>query len=233
MPRDLQEKGEKVGAIVLAAGRSERMGGEDKLFVPLAGKPLLAWAVEAFENCPLVGKIVVVLNNDNLGQGKALAQKLGWKKVKGFCLGGARRQDSVRAGLERLGTCAWVIIHDGARPCIDQNLIAQGLALAQKEGAAVAAFPLHDTIKEVGQLGEILGTIPRERLWAAQTPQVFRYDIIWEAHQRVRETATDDAALVETLGYPVKVYEGSRYNIKVTTPEDLILAELVLSAKTA
>lgn len=216
------------GAVIAAAGASRRMGGVDKVFADLAGRPLLAWSVDVFESCPSVHRIVVVLRSEQLAQGKALSEERGWGKVAAFCPGGERRQDSVRAGLRRLEGCEWVVVHDGARPMVTSDIIERGLEAAQKTGAAIAAVPVIDTIKAVEPDGFVSATVPRKGLWAAQTPQVFRYQLLLQAHEAATETATDDAAMVEALGCPVSVYRGSYANIKVTSPEDLPLAEAIL-----
>jgi 2-C-methyl-D-erythritol 4-phosphate cytidylyltransferase len=217
-----------VGAIIVAAGRSSRMGGLDKLFAPLGGRPLLARTLTAFQECAAVRRVVLVLAAENLARGLPLAEEEGLSKVRTVCLGGRRRQDSVWEGLEALGPCAWVVVHDGARPLVTPQLIEEGLAAARETGAAVPALLAQDTVKRVDEQGRVLRTLDRRRLWLVQTPQVFRYDILREAHKRSRRTATDDAALVERLGHRVQVYPGSPRNLKVTTPEDLALAEALL-----
>jgi len=224
---------EEVVAIVAAAGRSLRMGGPDKLFAPLGGRPLLAHTLAAFQDCPAVDRVVLVLAAESLAQGLALAEEEGFSKIRTVCPGGRRRQDSVREGLEVLGSCAWVVVHDGARPLVTPRLIEEGLAAAQETGAAVCALPAQDTVKRVDAQGRVLRTLDRRRLWLIQTPQVFRYDILRQAHKRSRRPATDDAALVERLGHRVQVYPGSPRNLKVTTPEDLALAEALLRSETS
>ncbi|MFH1015911.1 MAG: 2-C-methyl-D-erythritol 4-phosphate cytidylyltransferase, partial [Chloroflexota bacterium] len=142
--------------------------------------------------------------------------------------GGERRQDSVAAGLKLTGKCDWVVIHDGARPFVTIDLIERGLEAAKETGAAIAAVPVTDTIKEAGEDSIVRQTLPRQNLWAVQTPQVFRIDIITEAYRRARGDVTDDAMLVEQMGHKVKVFMGSYDNIKITTPEDLALAEVLV-----
>lgn len=227
----MNEAGDKVGAIIAAAGSSRRMGGTDKIFADLAGKPLLSWVVEVFESCPMVAQTVIVLSQGNVERGRRLAAEWGWAKVVGVCPGGSRRQDSVREGLKRLSACDWVIVHDGARPCVTVDLLERGLEAARETGAAIAAVPVKDTIKVVDSSDLIVETPARHTLWAAQTPQIFRYDIIWKAYSQPGGEVTDDAALVEASGYKVKVYPGSHLNIKVTTPEDLMLAEAILRSR--
>ncbi len=221
----------RVGAVIVAAGDSQRMGGRDKVFAEVAGRPLLAWVVDVFQGCASVHQVVIVVSERNLEAGRRLVGEQGWSKVTEVCSGGRRRQDSVAQGLRRLVDCHWVVIHDGARPCLSVDLIERGLAEVAETGAAVAAVPVKDTIKIVGPTGAVQETPSRDKLWAAQTPQLFRFDIIDRAYQQARDEVTDDAALVEDLGYRVKVYMGSYRNIKVTTPEDLALAETLLSKR--
>ncbi|MBI4300143.1 MAG: 2-C-methyl-D-erythritol 4-phosphate cytidylyltransferase [Chloroflexi bacterium] len=219
----------KVSAIVVAAGSSQRMGGIDKIFAPLAGRPLIAWSVEAFQHSPQVHQVVVVTQEAAIGRVRGLVEEHGWNKVTDVCAGGRRRQESVANGLACLRDCAWVAIHDGARPCVTQDIIERGLLEARETGAAIAAMPVADTIKVAGDDGCIRRTPRRARLWGAQTPQIFRYDIIMAAHsRRLRGLATDDAYLVERLGHRVKLYPGAPSNIKVTTPVDLAIAEALL-----
>lgn len=218
-----------VGAIVAAAGRSERMGGRDKLFAVVGGRPLLAHTLSAFDACRGVDTVVLVLSLGNIERGRGLVAEAGFGKVATVCQGGQRRQDSVRNGLEALASCQWVVVHDGARPLVTAELIERGLEVAKETGAAVAALPIGDTVKEVEPPDIIGRTLARGGLWAAQTPQVFRYDILREAHELAEGEASDDAALVEKLGHQVKVFEGSPRNIKVTTAADLALVEALLA----
>lgn len=200
----------------------------DKIFALLAGRPLLWRVLQVFQSCSVVDQIVVVLNEPSVERGAKLVEDGSFSKVAAVCAGGQRRQDSVSEGLKRLDRCDWVVIHDGARPCVTVELIEQGLKEARQTGAAIAAMPLKDTVKMVGAGGVIESTPPREHLWAAQTPQVFRFDLIADAYRRVDQEVTDDASLLEALGHRVRVYTGSYDNIKVTTPEDLALAETIL-----
>jgi len=216
-----------VGAVVVAAGESKRMGGEDKLFAPLGGEPLLARVIGAFDSCPAIEQIVVALREEKLAEVRKMILGHDWSKTIDTCIGGERRQDSVKAGLDSLDKCEWVIIHDGARPLVTPDLIDLGLTTARDTGVAVAAVPVTDTIKVAGGDRIVQYTPARESLWAVQTPQVFRFDIIKEAYRRLKEDVTDDASLVEKLGHQVKLYRGSYDNIKVTTPEDLALAEVL------
>ncbi|PKB72226.1 MAG: 2-C-methyl-D-erythritol 4-phosphate cytidylyltransferase [SAR202 cluster bacterium Io17-Chloro-G6] len=218
----------RVGAVVVAAGKSTRMKGVDKVFTPVLGIPLLAYSLDRLESFPSVEEIVLVLSPDSLYQGNDLLRNRGYRKVSHVCAGGERRQDSVRLGLEQLSDCRWVIVHDGARPCLDQGILERGLTAVEECGAAVAGVPVKDTIKLVSPQGEVTGTPDRESLWAAQTPQLFDYDLLLDAHRRCTQPVTDDAAMVESLGHPVKMFLGSYENLKVTTPGDLTIAETFL-----
>ena len=221
----------KVGAIVVGAGRSSRMGGVDKLFAALLGRPVLSYSLQMLQDCPLVDEIALVLSAGNLERGRSLADASGWDKVVEVCLGGDRRQDSVRRGLEALPDSGWIIVHDAARPLIDDGLVTAGLASARMTGAAVAAVPITDTVKSADDQLIVSKTVPRDGLWAAQTPQVFSRAVLADAHRRVSETVTDDAAMVERLGGRVRIFTGSYSNVKITTPDDLLIAEAVLRTR--
>jgi len=168
---------------------------------------------------------VLVVSGGNLELCHRLVAEQEWTKVTRICLGGKRRQDSVAAGLSQLNQCQWVIIHDGARPLVSVELIENGLDTARETGAAVAAVPVTDTIKITDNDRVVQNTPSRQSLWAVQTPQIFRSDIITKAYQQATVEVTDDATLVERLSYKVKLYMGSYNNIKITTPDDLVLAE--------
>jgi 2-C-methyl-D-erythritol 4-phosphate cytidylyltransferase len=217
----------KVGAIIVAAGESRRMEGIDKMFATLGGEPLLTRVLDTFQKGYLIDRIILVVNGKNVEKVSRLAAENRWSKVTDVCPGGRRRQDSVAAGLQRLKDCDWVVIHDGARPLVTVDLIERGLEAAKETGAAVAAVPVTDTIKLVGGGEIVMGTPPRQNLRAVQTPQVFRVDIIKKAYQQAQGDVTDDASLAEQAGYKVKLYMGSYDNIKVTTPDDLALAEIL------
>lgn len=204
------------------------MGGSDKLWAPLVGpdqrrRPLLAYSLAACQDCAFVSRIVLVVAEQALDRARALVRDEGFDRVCAVVLGGARRQDSVRAGLKALGRCDWVVVHDGARPLVTPALIERGLEEARTTGASCCALPVADTVKEADGAGAIVRTLDRSRLWLAQTPQVFRYDLLVEAHRRAQGKATDDASLVEALGVQVRLYRGSARNVKVTTPEELAL----------
>lgn len=219
-------------AVIVAAGRSERTGDVDKLWASLTGpdaksRPLLAYTVAPFQRAA-VDRIALVVAADAVYRARALVKGEGFHKVVAVVPGGARRQDSVRAGLDALQDCEYVAIHDGARPLVTEELIERGLVAAQDTGASCCAVRAHDTIKQSDASGHVARTLDRSTLWLAQTPQVFRYDLLVDAHRNAQGEATDDAAMVEALGVRVCLYEGSARNIKVTTKDDLALAQALL-----
>ena len=205
------------------------MGGIDKTFAPLLGVPLIAHTVERFEAHPAIDEIALVLPADAIPRGEELAAARRWRKVRRIGPGGARRQDSVYNGLLALSPCHLVLIHDGARPCLAAAIIDRGIRAAARHGAAIAGMPVKDTIKQVSPDDLLIqNTPPRAQLWAAQTPQIFPYQLLLQAHQQCPNDVTDDAAMLETLGHPVKMFQGAYENIKVTTPNDLAIAETYL-----
>ncbi|KKM87062.1 hypothetical protein LCGC14_1272650 [marine sediment metagenome] len=226
-------------AIIVAAGSGTRMHPlgryPKKMFINILGKALIIWTIEAFEACSKIDEIVLVLD---MNTEKALSFALGqYKKIKSVVPGGHRRQDSVLQGLEAVGeNCGKVVIHDGARPCVTPELIAGVIEEARFTGAAIAAVPVTDTIKKVGPQGFVVTTYYRESLWAVQTPQVFRFDLIMQAHKERDKpyrqvNYTDDATLIEKRGCPVKVFKGDYENIKVTVPLDLEIAKNILERR--
>ncbi len=222
-----------VGAVIVAAGRSQRMGDIVKPWAPLTdasgrSRPLLAYPLATFQACPAVARIALAVAGDTIEHARVLVDDERFDKVCAVVAGGARRQDSVRAGLEALGPCDWVIVHDGARPLVTADLIERGLEEAKETGASCCALPVPDTVKEADEAGNVARTLDRSRLWLAQTPQTFRYDLLMKAHRRVEGEVTDDAALVESMSVKVRLYPGSARNLKVTTPEDLALVQALL-----
>ena len=216
----------KLGVVIVAAGTSQRMAGINKLFASLKGKPLLAWSVDTCQRYSLVQQIVLVLNGKDLARGQKLKKGRGWSKVT-LCPGGARRQDSVKEGLKQIRDCDLVMIHDGARPFLTSDLIEDGLKIVGEIEAAVAAVPVKDTIKLAADERLIGETLQRDRLWTAQTPQIFSFDVITRAYENLAAEVTDDATAVERLGHKVQLYMGDYKNIKVTTTEDLALARII------
>ena len=197
------------------------MAGADKLFSEVAGWPLLAHAIAPFQQSSSINAIILVMAPLNLKRGRELVERYGFTKATALLKGGERRQDSVRLGLEALGECDYVAVHDGARPLVTSELIERGREAARETGAAAPAVPIADTVKEAGPDRVVVRTVERSRLWAVQTPQVFRYELLVRAHREVTEDVTDDAAMVEALGGRVRLFEGDRRNVKVTTVEDL------------
>ena len=220
-----------VGAILLGAGCSTRMRSLDKIVTPLADRPLISHSTETFEQSCFIDSIVLVVASNNVHKITGLVEENGWRKVVNVCTGGARRQDSVRAGLEHLSDCDLIVVHDGARPFVSDEIIATGVAVATDHGAAVAAIPVSDTIKLVNSTATVIETLPRDGLWAIQTPQVFNCDLLQKAHREIHGDVTDDAAMVEAVGGTVKVFKGSNDNIKVTTPEDWAIAQGILKSR--
>ena len=218
---------EEIGAVVVAAGKSQRMAGTDKIFAPLAGQPVFLRVLQPFIDCQNIDRIVVVLNGRNYDEGKELIAAQNWDKEVSVCIGGRRRQDSVVAGLKLLGDCDLVIIQDGARPFVTIGLIEQGLEAVKETGAAVAAVPVTDTIKIADKDLVARQTLHRDNLWDCQTPQVFQYDLLVKAYREATAEVTDDAQIVELSGGKVKLYMGSYDNIKITTPADLAIAEVL------
>jgi 2-C-methyl-D-erythritol 4-phosphate cytidylyltransferase len=218
----------KVAAIIVAAGGSERMEGIDKVMASLGGRPVLARVLDTFQNCDKVDQIIVVMNAKNLEAGKKLVAQEKWNKVTDVVVGGKRRQDSVIEGLKKLKQCEWIIIHDGARPLMRADLIERGLDAAKETGAAAPAMPVTDTIKFVKGNDIVIQTLPRENLRAVQTPQVFRFDVVQNTYKFAAGNYTDDASLAEKAGFKVKLFYGAHDNIKITTPDDLAVAEVLL-----
>lgn len=219
-------------AILLCAGRGERLGmGVEKALVPLGGRPLFTWSLEALEKCAGVDAIAIVGPVRKLKDALA-ASGFAPRKILGWTEGGKERQHSVGRGLHLLPEdVTHVAVHDCARALVTPQLVAQVVADAREHGAAIAAVPLEDTLKRVS-LGTIEQTVPRAGLWRAQTPQAFRRDWLIEAHEAAGKTlATDDAGLIEALGKHVHVTPGAPSNLKITTPEDLAFAEAWLQTR--
>jgi 2-C-methyl-D-erythritol 4-phosphate cytidylyltransferase len=216
----------RTGAIIVAAGSSQRMGGVDKLLRPLDGRPLIAYSIAAFAASNDIDWLVIVTSLSNRTAITEIATQLAPEAR--VVLGGERRQDSVRAGIDALDDVDYIVVHDGARPLVNEVMIEDALQGAIEVGAAICATPVTDTIKRASGDDLIAGTVDRRSLRQAQTPQAFRRDLLLRAHEQDHADATDDAALIERLGLPVKLVPGSPRNIKVTTPDDLHVAEALL-----
>lgn len=221
----------KAGALLLCAGRGERMGGE-KALASLAGRPLFAWSLETLLATPALHGVVVVgpvarLREAAAGAGLDVARVVAWTE------GGRERQHSVAAGLTALPPeYELVVVHDCARALVTSDVVRRVVADALDHGAAIAAVPLEDTLKR-GSLKVVEQTVPRAGLFRAQTPQAFRRDWLSAAHQAAHGVATDDAALLEADGRRVRLSEGDPLNFKITTPRDLALAEAWLTSRAA
>ena len=220
---------QRCGAVIVAAGNASRMGGIDKTVVDLKGKPLIQRTVEVFQNCDAIKEIVVVTREDLLVQVMGLCRNM--DKVQAVVAGGANRQESVKAGVNALSSkVKLVAIHDGARPMITWEVIDRAVRAANSYGAAAPAIAVKDTIKEA-RGGVVISTPDRSRLQAVQTPQVFDKDLLLAAMKKVEQEGaevTDDCSAVELLGMSVKLVQGDERNLKVTTPLDLKIAEMLL-----
>ncbi|MCX8156541.1 MAG: 2-C-methyl-D-erythritol 4-phosphate cytidylyltransferase [Verrucomicrobiae bacterium] len=220
-------------AIIVAAGSGTRMGaGVDKLFLPLAGQPVVLHAWRQLDASPCVQQIILVVREGQQSRFSALAQDTRLAKPFKVVAGGAERQDSVTNGLAALDPAVeWVAIHDGARPCVSPELIEATFKAAMQHGAAVAAQKVTDTLKEADAAGLIRRTVDRTHLWAVQTPQTFRVDIIRRALAAARQQGlnlTDDTAACELIGQPVVLVPSPAPNPKITYPVDLLYAERLL-----
>ena len=211
------------------------MDGKKKQFLPLAGKPVLAHTLDPFERCPLVNAVVLVVGQEDMDFClKEIVEKYQYKKISRIVPGGKTRQESVKNGVDAVPEdVEMVVIHDGVRPFVTGEMIEESVRSAIRFQAVVVATPVKDTIKTVDAGGSIRETLDRNSLWQVQTPQTFRTKIIREALRKAAEDrflGTDDASLVERMGINVHVVQGSYANIKITTPEDLLLATFLLQA---
>lgn len=228
----------KADAVIVSAGKSHRfMEGQKKQFHFLGGRPILAHTLDKFETCPLVRSILLVVGQEDMDYClKEVIEKYKFQKVSQIIPGGKRRQDSVKNGMDALQKDADIVaIHDGVRPFVTKAMIEDSIHFAVRHGAVVLAMPVKDTIKISNPDGTVLKTLDRESLWQIQTPQTFQTSVIKEAYYRATEDGfigTDDASLVERLGVKVHILPGSYTNIKITTPEDLLLANLFLKMNT-
>ena len=219
----------KCGAVIVAAGNASRMGGIDKVMAQLKGEPMIARTVRTFQNCDCIAEIVIVTREDLILPITALTRNM--SKVNAVVCGGSSRQESVNLGLNALSKeMQMAAIHDGARPLISMEVIDRTVRAAHTHNAAAPAIPVKDTIKVVeGRV--VVNTPDRATLFAVQTPQVFDFDLLRGALKHAEETGalvTDDCSAVELLGMKVKIVEGDERNLKVTTPMDLKIAEMLL-----
>ncbi len=219
-----------VSAILLAAGRGIRFNPRvSKTLIKINSKPLIVYSLITLSKHPYIRDIIVVVNALNKkGIAKAI-RDYAIKKVKAIVLGGKERQDSVQMGLKAADRHTdLVLIHDAVRPFIDKSIVSSAITEAKRSGAAITGVPVKATIKEAGSNYIVARTLNRNKLWEIQTPQVFKRNLILGAYKKYAKLpATDDSMLVEKLGVKVKVVEGSYFNIKITTPEDLVIAEAI------
>lgn len=217
------------GAVIVAAGNATRMGGIDKVMAPLGGEPMIARTVRAFQNATVIKEIVVVTRPDLIRPITDLCR--GMEKVIAVVAGGETRQESVALGLNALSKkVKLAAIADGARPFVTESVIDRTVRAAHTYGAAVPAIPVKDTVK-VDKGGIVAATPERKTLKAVQTPQVFDFDLLRGALKKARDDGaelTDDASAVERMGFSVRLVEGDERNIKITTPMDLRLGEMLL-----
>lgn len=222
--------------VIAAAGLGSRMNSKlNKQYMLIKGRPVLAYALDAFENFDAVDSMVVVANSADIEYCKnAIVKKYGYQKVIGVISGGKERQDSVWSGLRTFENhTGLVAIHDGARPLLTKQLLVDLLSAAERWDAAVPGVPARDTLKKVDEKGFIVDTLDRSRIVAVQTPQVFNFEMLWKAFQMAYAEGiygTDDASLFERYIGRVKIVKSDNRNLKITTPEDIAVAESLLSS---
>ena len=228
----------KTIVLIPSAGSGSRMGAKAKKpYLSLGNKPILAHTLLAFEQCSLINEVVLIVAEDEIDYCKtSIVEPFKIRKVNKIIAGGPKRQDSVWEGLKDLNDdCELVMIHDGVRPFVSQEILKKSVHETANSGATVVAVPVKDTIKIVSKKAEVLETIDRSRIWAVQTPQTFARDVLKRAYEKAykdRFYGTDDASLVERLGVKVKIIPGSYDNMKITTPGDLTLGEAILERRT-
>ena len=228
----------QVAAVVPAAGVGRRFGSRTpKLFVRLHDRPLLAHALCALQQCPAIRWIILVVERRQYRRAQTLLKRYRITKALALCIGGSSRAESVAHGVKMLPPEArWVLVHDGARPCASLAVIDRAIREAKRYGAVACGLPATLTVKAANRQGLVQETLKRDPLWFVQTPQVFRRDWFTQALARVdlrRGSFPDDAAILEASGFPVRLIAGDPLNIKVTTREDLYLAEAILTKRVA
>jgi 2-C-methyl-D-erythritol 4-phosphate cytidylyltransferase len=222
-------------AIILAGGAGKRMGAAtNKQFLLIDKKPIIVHTLQIFENCRSIDGIYLVVNQKDLPLiQEEILETYRFNKLTKLVIGGKLRQDSVRNGLEAIeNPCDIVIIHDGARPLISPSFIEKGISLMEVFDAVIPALQVKDTVKIVSKEGFVVKTLARDTLWNVQTPQTFKYQLIMKAYRdgtAKKLHGYDDATFVEHMGKKIKIIEGSPYNIKITTPEDLVIAQGILA----
>lgn len=229
-----EEKGKGLPVIVVAAGSSTRMKGVNKQLLPLAGIPVIVRTLLALERSPFVSRIILVTRQEDIPEMQRLCEKYMIHKLTDLVKGGNDRHESVLCGFARLsGDENKVLIHDGARPLVTDFVIGNVTAALQNNDAVVCGVKISDTVKRADENGIVTGTVNRDGLYAVQTPQGVSVQAYKAAAEKLNDTAcfTDDAAFMEAAGYQVKIVQGSCRNIKITTPEDISLAELYIKGE--
>ncbi len=224
----------KLAVIVVAAGNSTRMEGVDKLALEIGGREVLWHAIDVFDSLDFVEQLVVVAHESKVVEIQNSVERSGFSKPIKVVAGGGRRQDSVKCGLAGLegwdAVSGFIAVHDAARPFVDRDMVTRGIIAAQRVGAAVPVVPLKDTVKHV-EHGVIIDTPDRSSMFAVQTPQIFRAEVLLAAHATVADDVTDDASMVEVAGGLVGTFEGSNDNIKITTPSDIAVANAIAAKR--
>jgi len=230
----------KISAIIPAAGSGKRMGGNrSKQYMTIGERPIFIETLMVFNESPYIDEIILVSPPADIDLMKKMLKKYNLAKVSKLVKGGKERQDSISNGLDALDRSSTIVlIHDGVRPFISDEIIKELIDAVNQYGAAIAAVPVKDTVKKVLNRpisgASIIETVPRENLWLAQTPQAFSAKLIIDAYANAGEKGirgTDDASLLEAMGLDVKIVMGSYENIKITTPEDLVFAEAILKER--
>jgi 2-C-methyl-D-erythritol 4-phosphate cytidylyltransferase len=223
-----------VCAIIVAAGTSQRMG-FDKLLSLINGKPVVAHSIERFQQCDSIDEVMLVVRSDRRAEFQKLVDTFGFTKVNRLVDGGSERHLSVWNGICQLSeSCQIVAVHDAARPLVCSNLISRSVLLARDCGAVSLAAPIVETIKRADLEQSVTGSVDRSGLWAMQTPQVFRFDWLLDAYKRIVDSGrsvTDEVSALQEAGYPVRLLQNTDWNIKVTFPRDLDLAEKMMKLR--
>ncbi|MDS1030392.1 2-C-methyl-D-erythritol 4-phosphate cytidylyltransferase [Bacillota bacterium LX-D] len=227
----------EVAAVIVAAGRGNRMRSEiPKQYLNLVNRPVLAHTLQIFQSCPLINEVILVANKDEKDKTQQeIIKAYAFDKVTQVVAGGRERQDSVYNGLLALSAeTNLVVVHDGVRPLLTVDLLERSIYEGQKYGAVIPGVPVKDTIKIANTEGFVQKTPPRDALWAVQTPQVFKKDLLLAAMEKAKKSnfcCTDEAGIVEWYGEKVKIFPGELENIKITTPEDLTFATMILEKR--
>jgi 2-C-methyl-D-erythritol 4-phosphate cytidylyltransferase len=221
-----------VSAIIVAAGSSQRMG-FDKLLSLIGDKPVVAYSIERFEQCDEIDEVILVVRSDRREEFQRVVDVCGFTKVHRLVDGGHERHLSVWNGIAQLSeVCEIVAIHDAARPLVSSELISRSVTLARACGAVSLAAPIVETVKRADAERNVIGSVDRSGLWATQTPQVFRFDWLLDAYKRIVDSGrsvTDEVSALQEAGYPVRLLQNTDWNVKITFPRDLKLAEKIIS----